>query len=273
MQNGSRKARFWNGEIFAGYFADDFTMDIPSAPPGMPNHYTTWEAERCFEWLNRSVRRWTSEILEFYPTPDADVFWVHGKQSGEVFWGEQDGSLDTDFFMRIEFRNGRVSYLNWRFHTWAWLLAAGKRYHSHVFSLPVDKDGNIDTYNEDFVIDLEDPDIQAYLKKPSFGEIPSGQDAKEFNADPEEVYKRKQINVYQFASGVERDVYRFKESLNEKYEKFAYFVGDPYPLEGGMGDKEMNPKMFCLDKDLQSMDVSRSSKQILSYRRSECHIR
>ena len=43
------ESAFWNGPIFTKYFTDDFTMDIPSAPPGMPNHYSTWEAERCFE--------------------------------------------------------------------------------------------------------------------------------------------------------------------------------------------------------------------------------
>lgn len=239
---------FWNGAVFTRHFTDDFTMDIPSAPPGMPNHYSTWEAERCFEWLNRSVRKWISEILEFYPTPDADVFWVHGKQSGDVFWGDQDGSLETHFFMRIEFRNGKIAYLNWRFHTWAWLLAAGKRYHSHVLSLPADEKGNVDEYNKGFLIDLEDPDIQAYLDRPSFGEIPVGQSASEFSDAQEEIYKRRQVNIYQFAAGVERDVYRSRESLNEKYKKFAYFVGDPYPLEDGINDAEMSPGMFAWNK-------------------------
>lgn len=239
---------FWNGEVFCRYFADDFTMDIPTAPVGMPNHYSTWEAERCFEWLNRSVRSWESEIIEFYSTPDPDVFWVHGKQRGEVFWGEHDGQLETDFFLRIQFRNGKVSYLNWRFHPWTWLLAAGRRYHSHVTKLPVNEDGSIDTYNEDFLIDLNDPDIQNYLKNPEFGEIPIGQCSKEFSTDEKDIYERRQINIYQFAGGVDRDMYRKIETLNENYEKYAYFVGDAYPKEGGVEDAGKDPVLFAWNK-------------------------
>lgn len=239
---------FWNGEIFCKYFTDDFTMDIPTAPIGMPNHYSTWEAERCFEWLNRSVRKWISEIIEFYPTPDPNVFWVHGKHIGDVFWGEQDGHLESDFFMRIEFRNGKVSYLNWRFHAWAWLMAAGKRYHSHITKLPVLEDGTVDEYNKGFLIDKTDPDILEYLNHPTFGEIPVGQKAEEFDDSRESIESRRQINIYQFASGAFRNDYRKLETLNENYKKFAYFVGDPYPDENGINDSDNDPVMFAWNK-------------------------
>ena len=36
---------FWRQEYFPKYFSEQFTMDFPSAPPGMPNHYDVWEAE------------------------------------------------------------------------------------------------------------------------------------------------------------------------------------------------------------------------------------
>jgi hypothetical protein len=239
---------FWNSEVFCRYFADDFTMDIPSAPVGMPNHYSTWEAERCFEWLNRSVRKWHSKIIEFYPTPDPDQFWVHGSQGGEVFWGEHDGSLETDFFMRIEFKHGKVSYINWRFHSHAWLLAAGKRYHGHVMHLPKNEDGSVDDYNKGFLIDPNDPDIQAYINAPVFGSIPKGQDKEGLDISKEAIYKRRQINIYQFASGIDRDKYRSLESLNEDYKKFAYFVGDPYPVEGGLDDTDNDKVLFAWNK-------------------------
>ena len=238
---------FWRNEIFCRYFADDFTMDIPTAPVGMPNHYSTWEAERCFEWLNRSVRDWESKILEFYTTPDPEMFWIHGRQKGEVFWGEHDGQLETDYFMRIEFRNGKVSYLNWRFHPWTWLLAAGKRYHSHVLSLPKDENGNVDTYNEDFLIDLKDPDIQTYLKDPCFGEIPEGKQIP-LSSDKEEIERRRQINIYQFAAGVEREHFRQIETLAENYRKYAYFVGEAYPKEKGIEDADRDPELFAWNK-------------------------
>lgn len=242
------ESSFWNGEIFCRYFASDFTMDIPTAPVGMPNHYSTWEAERCFEWLNRSVRCWESTIKEFYTTPDPDQFWVHGVQKGEVFWGEHDGELETDFFMRIEFKNGKVSYISWRFHPWTWLLAAGKRYHSHTTKLPLKEDGSIDTYNEDFLIDLNDPEILAYLKDPRFGQIPVTEKNEGLKKDEDSIEKRRQINIYQFAGGVDRDLYRKLETLSEDYEKYAYFVGEAYPKEGGIEDAGKDPVLFAWNK-------------------------
>lgn len=237
---------FWNNQIFCRYFADDFTMDIPNAPLGMPNHYDTWEAERCFEWLNRTVRKWESEIVKFYPTPDANVFWIQGNQKGDVFWGENDGKLDTEFFMRIEFRCGKVSYISWRFHTWSWLAAAGKRYHTHVRNLPVDENGKVDEYNKGFLITPDDPDIQAYYDNPAFGIIPHGKAEVKIDDSKEAIYQRRQINIYQFASGVERDEYRHKEVLSENYKKQAYFVGGISPEE--QMDSDNDPILFAWNK-------------------------
>lgn len=56
---------FWRQEYFPKYFSEQFTMDFPSAPPGMPNHYDVWEAERCFEWLNRTIRAGTADWKNF----------------------------------------------------------------------------------------------------------------------------------------------------------------------------------------------------------------
>ncbi len=218
---------FWNGEIFCKYFSDDFTMDIPSAPPGMPNHFSTWEAERCFEWLNRSVRRWDSEITTLYPTIDPDLFWVEGVQKGDVFWGEHDGRLKTEFFMKIQFDSGKVSYISWRFHTWTWMIAAGIRVHGHRSSLPVDENGNVDEFDKDFLIQPDDPEILAYMNNPSFGVVPHPEE-EELDMSPEAIYKRRQINIYQFACGYDRELCRQTETLNPDYHKMAYFTGLPY---------------------------------------------
>jgi len=243
------ESAFWNGEIFCRYFTDDFTMDIPTAPIGMPNHYSTWEAERCFEWLNRSVRRWNSEIIEFYPTPDPNLFFVHGKHSADVFWGEQDGHLESDYFMRIRFRNGKVEYLNWRFHTWAWLLAAGKRAHNHYLKPETEEKGNTDDYNKGFIIDLNDPDILDYMQNPiySAGE-PKGKKDETLDSSKEAINQRRQTNIYQFACGVDRDKYRYLESLSEDYHKGAFFTGEAYPSEENLEADMKNPAMFAWNK-------------------------
>lgn len=235
---------FWSGKIFTRYFTDDFTMDIPTAPVGMPTHYTTWEAERCFEWLNRRVRKWESHVEKLYPTPDPNLFWIEGEQKGETFWGEHDGSLETHFFMKIEFRDGKVSYLSWRFHAWTWMLAAGKRVHGHRVELPIGEDGKTDEFDREFVIDLEDPDIKAYMEDPVYGEIPKPGEG-ELDMSEESIARRRQINIYQFACGYYREACRQMETLHPDYKKEAYFVGLPYEETILV---EEDPKCFAWNK-------------------------
>jgi|GEM_PF-895847 len=220
---------FYRSNVFCRYFSDDFTMDIPSAPPGMPTHYSTWEAERCFEWLNRSVRKWEGSIRKFYPTPDPDIFWIEGQIEADVFWGEQDGHFSSETFMRIEFSNGKVKYMNWRFHTWAMLQAAGKRVHAHCLELPVNEKGNVDHFDEDFLIDLDDPAIAEYMEHPVYGDLllGDGNSQKKMDVTPEAIYQRRQINIYQFAAGVDREKYRHMEILAPNYRKFAHFTNVP----------------------------------------------
>lgn len=234
---------FWRSEIFCRHFSADFTMDIPTAPPGMPAHYTTWEAERCFEWLNRRVRSWNSSIERFYTTPDPNLFWVQGTQKGSTFFGEHDGSLKTPFFMKIEFRDGRISHISWRFHAWAWLEAAGKRVHGHQVSLPVRPDGTTDEFDRDFLIDLNDPDIKAYLDHPVYGSIPDAT-PEELDLSPEAIAERRAINIGQFACGYYRELCRSKETLSPAYQKVAWFTGMPDRKDLPMD----NPLFFAWNK-------------------------
>ncbi len=111
---------FWRAE----YFPEEFTLDFPSAPPGMPNHFNVWESERCFEWLNRTVKSWEVELEEFYTTPDPDQFWAIGICRGEVLWGDQNGHFQSKFFMRLETETGRIKYMKGWMDTLAFLRAA-----------------------------------------------------------------------------------------------------------------------------------------------------
>jgi len=222
---------FYSPEIFCRYFADEFTMEVPSAPPGMPNYFSTWEAERCFEWLNRSVRRWNGKINTLYPTADADVFWVDFDIDADVYWGEQDGHFKTQSFMRIEFCSGKTKFISWRFNTWAMLMAAGKRIHSNCLKLPEDKNGNTDHFNDDYLIDIYDREVTAYMQNPVFGEFLTGDKDHEIETDASAnaVYQTRQINIYQFGAGVDREKYRKAEVLAPNYRKDAIFLRVPEP--------------------------------------------
>jgi hypothetical protein len=243
---------FYHNEIFCRYFVDDFTMEVPSAPPGMPTYFSTWEAERCFEWLNRSVREWEGSIVKFYPTPDADIFWVESQIDADVFWGEQDGHFSSESFMRIEFLNGKVKFIKWYFNTWAMLMAAGKRVHSHCLTLPKDEDGKEDRFNEDFLINLSAPEIDQYMSNPAFGDylVGDGNDEVVSEESKEEIYRRRQINIYQFAAGIYREECRHMEILSPDYKKNALFVtmpGEKDPIADAESEEEAR-RFFAWNK-------------------------
>ncbi len=216
---------FWNMKIFSRYFADDFTMDIPSAPPGMPNYYSTWEAERCFEWLNRSVRSWDCEVRKFYTTPNnADLFWAVCHGEGDVFWNERDGHWSTDYYLKIVFDNGKVSYMSWRFDTYTMLLAAGKKMPRSYVDIP--ENSPFLTGDEDpaLAIDLDAPKIDDYLSEHRYGyQREEAAQSPEPDMSPEAVRRRRGINLQQFVCGVEREKYRAAETCSEEYRNGTVF--------------------------------------------------
>jgi len=120
---------FFKAELFTRYYAADFTMDIPTAPPGMPNHYDTWEAETCFTWLNRTVRKWNVTLKEFYGSKDHDgLFWAIGEIDADVHWGDHDGRFASMSVLKIVVsQEGKVEYLSWRADPSEMLVAAGRK--------------------------------------------------------------------------------------------------------------------------------------------------
>ncbi len=234
---------FWNGNIFARYFADDYTMDIPTAPPGMPNHYTTWEAERCFEWLNRSVRSWNCEVKEFYSTPNnADLFWAVGQAEGEVFWGEHDGHLSTEYYLKIEFKHGKVAYMSWWMDASSMLEAAGKgRLDTNFLYVPETKDTLPEDINMGFAIDLDIPEIDEYLAEHTYGyQAKDAQKMEDLDMSPEAIRERTRINLQQYVCGVEREKYRALETCSPNYHNGAVFSGsDSHALPDGLPEERM----------------------------------
>lgn len=196
---------FWKADLFTRYYAADFTMDIPTAPPGMPNHYTTWEAERCFEWFNRSVKSWNVELEEFYGSPGPERFWAFGHCGGDVHWGDHDGHFWTKFILQIEFDHGKVNYLSWRMDPVAMLEAAGRD-------------------RPEFNMALDDPRVrkfQPWHSIFSYEEVtqrPASGDSKEA------ILQRRSDNLEQFRCGVEREKYRTLETRGEEELGGAWFV-------------------------------------------------
>ena len=200
-------AAFWRSEYFPRCFAAEFSMDFPSAPPGMPTHFDVWESERCFEWLNRSVKRWAVDVEEFYGTPDPAQFWAVGTCDGETFWGDMDGHYHSKFFMRLELADGKVRYLKVLADPLEMLRAAGKE-------VPV------------FRMDLYDEKVEEYLSTHPTApakELPADE-YEGIDLSPEAVAQRRRYNLETNLCGIQREKYRKLETVNPRFSGGAWFI-------------------------------------------------
>lgn len=195
----------WSHAVFPEFYSDTFHFDFPSAPPGMPTSFDCWEAERCFEWLNRTVKSCTASIEEAYATPGTDLYWVIGTVHLHTDWGNTDGEYFSKYFLQIEIEQNRVSYLKVRMDPLGFLTAAGRK-------LPI------------FHMDLYDPMVDQYIprhvaNKTAFADEVLGR-------TPEAVKKRIRDNLLANTCGIEREKYRAKETCNREYSQGVWFIPD-----------------------------------------------
>jgi hypothetical protein len=170
----------------------------------MPTHFSVWESERCFEWLNRTVKDWTVEVEEFYPTPDPQQFWMIGHWGGAVFWGGVAGYYWSKVFMRMEVREGRVSYLKVMSDPLEMLRAAGRE-------VPV------------FHMDLFDEKVDEYLD--SHPQTKEGKPAAvELDSSPGAVAQRKREQLLANCCGIHREDARRQEQNAPGFSGGAWFI-------------------------------------------------
>lgn len=209
---------FWRMDYFPKYFSDGFTISFPFAPPGMPNYYDVWEAERCFSWLNRTIRTWEVELEEFYSTPDENQFWAIGNCKGKVYWGDQNGTYESKYVMRIECSEGKINFIKGVVEPIRMLKAAG-------LDVPVFNKG------------IDHPAVDEYLS--SHPEAKQIREAKVFidpsksekvvDMNPAQVEQRRQNNLLESACGIKREEYRRLTTANPKFKGAAWFVPDNRP--------------------------------------------
>lgn len=210
-------APFWRAAYFPEYFTESFTMDFPCAPPGMPNHFSVWESERCFEWLNRTVKSWETHLEEFYSTPDPNQFWAIGTCRGEVFWGEQDGIFQSKYFARVEFQNGRINYMKGWMDTLAFLRAAGLSYKTIIKHF---EDSRVDFFLKNTPKRFKQAEEKKGLSENPYDGLDMSREAVE---------KRLRDNLLQNVCGIERETYRKLESFHPDYRRGAWFIPDKQP--------------------------------------------
>jgi hypothetical protein len=208
---------FWRQEYFPKYYSESFTMDFPGAPPGMPTHFCIWEAERCFEWLNRTVMSWFSELEEFYPTPDPNQFWAIGICHGDVLWGKAEGKFQSKFFVRIEFLDGKINYMKGWLDPLSFLRAA------HI-EIPMIVKGVADSRIDKFIANTPKRFTVNNPERNKAKDDYSGLDMSE-----EAIAVRLKNNLDQNTCGIEREKYRKLETFNPAYKRGAWFIPDALP--------------------------------------------
>ena len=118
-------SRFWESQP-RELFASDFHIEFPNAAPGIPQVMDEFEVSVFFRWLGQTVRSWEVDLELLLGTPDPEVFWAVSTVKADVFWGGQDGRLETKRFGRYELREGKIVFLSELTDPLKWLQAAGR---------------------------------------------------------------------------------------------------------------------------------------------------
>jgi len=104
-------SQYWlpeNRDMFSG----DFALELPNAPPGMPQYFNPVDSVRYMDWLSRTVKTWkVYPDYEIYGTKDENLFWVVRECSGDVHWGGVDGKFESRMVSRITTEKGRIKHM------------------------------------------------------------------------------------------------------------------------------------------------------------------
>lgn len=192
---------FWLPE-YDRLFAEQVVMDIPSAPPGMPQHMDAFDLRQYRQWLCRTVTEVKITVAEVYGTPDPGVFWAIRDISAQVQWSKEAGQFSSRIFTRIELAEEKIQYIaiNWNPLAFLWAIHA---------DVPI------------FRMDLYDPRIEALLQEQ--GEIPA-QAETPLDCSPEAVKRRIQNNLDAFRCGDYFDALEHMATFAPGYDSKVWFL-------------------------------------------------
>jgi|GEM_PF-1985151 len=104
-------SQYWlseNRDMFSG----DFTLELPNAPPGMPQYFNPEEFKLYKDWLSRTVKTWkVNPGYEIYGTKNENLFWVVRECSGDVHWAGTDGKFESRMVSRITTEKGKIKHM------------------------------------------------------------------------------------------------------------------------------------------------------------------
>lgn len=118
-------SQYWlpeNRDMFSG----DFTLELPNAPPGMPQYFNPVDSARYMDWFSRTVKTWKVDPgYGIYGTKDENLFWVVRVCSGDVHWGGVDGKFESRMVSRITTEKGKIKHMKELSNPLSFLKAIG----------------------------------------------------------------------------------------------------------------------------------------------------
>ena len=103
--------QYWRPENI-GMFSGDFGLELPNAPPGMPQVLNHVDFLEYADWMTQTVKSWQVDPgYEIYGTKDPNLFWVVRECSGDVHWAGKDGKFSSRMVSRITTENGKIRHM------------------------------------------------------------------------------------------------------------------------------------------------------------------
>jgi ketosteroid isomerase-like protein len=214
--------QYWLPE-YADMFAEDFSIDFPNAPPGMPQHMDNYDARLFKEWLNRTVKTWKVNLEELYSTADPDLFWAVWVAGGDVFWGGKNGKFQSKMIARIQLENGKIKYMRELFDPLKFLEAIGAE-------VPI------------FHMDLYDKRVDQLMGEQAQGKPPDKKPEADIDMSPEAVNKRIQKGLYLFTHVTSDNPAAMEEYYAPGIQHRVWFL--PPEMKGNYPD-EIMPRVMA----------------------------
>jgi ketosteroid isomerase-like protein len=118
-------SQYWlpeNRDMFSG----NFTLELPNAPPGMPQYFNPLDFMLYMDWLSRTVKTWkVNPGYEIYGTKNENLFWVVRECSGDVHWAGVDGRFESRMVSRITTEKGKIKQMKELSNPLSFLKAIG----------------------------------------------------------------------------------------------------------------------------------------------------
>lgn len=116
---------YWEKK-YADLFAPDCAIEVPNAPPGMPQYFSSVDRPVHFDWLERTTKNWEfTEVLAYGAPEETDIFWLMRKGTCLAGWGgHKDQPFYSRFLVKLTIKDGLITAIKELFDPFAFLRAA-----------------------------------------------------------------------------------------------------------------------------------------------------